>query len=167
MRQPSDTACDLHPHSSHRLAIESRALLEALKRFISAKGGVSDASSDGFVDRAIYQHDRAFEGLVVLKGQFPRGEVVYVTAPGLCFNAKNRPSLDALVARIALSHTAELVDKVALQAHAVDGDGAPRRIQVRPGRQGRTEHRRRLKEERRLRQIRREWFGRDSWEPGR
>lgn len=167
MRQLSDTACDPHPHSSHRLAIESQALREALKRFISAKGGVPDASSDGFVDRAIYQHGWAFEGLVVLKGQFPRGEVVYVTGPGLCFNAENRPSLEALVARIALNHTVELVYKVALLVHAVDGEGAPRRIQVRPGCPGRTEHRRRLKEERRLKDARRHWFGRDSWAPHR
>lgn len=167
MRQPIDAAYHSCPRYDHRLATESRALREALRRFIVAQGAIPDESRDGYVDRAIYQHERAFEGLVVIKGQFPRSETVYVTAPGLFSGSENRPSLEKLVARIALLHTAELVHKDVLQGYAVDADGAPRRIQVRPGRPGRTEHRRRLKEERRLRQIRRDWFGRDSWEPGR
>lgn len=167
MRQPSDAVCDPLPPFDHRLTIEGKALRDALKLYIAAQGAVPDDSRDGFVDRAIYQCGRAFQGLIVLKGQFPRSETVYVTAPGLYFNAENRPSLEALVARIALTHTAELVDKGALQSYAVDGEGAPRRIQVRPGRPGRTEQRRRLKEERRLEEIRRTWFGRDSWAPGR
>ena len=167
MRQPSDAVCEALPPFDYRLTIEGRALREALKRYIAAQGAVPDDSCDGFVDRAIYQCGRAFQGLVVLKGQFPRSETVYVTAPGLYFNIENRQSLETLVARIALNHTVELVLKDVLQAYAVDKDGAPRRIQVRPGRPGRTEQRRRLKEERRLQEIRRAWFGRDSWAPGR
>ena len=52
MRQPTDPALPSHPLYDHRLAKESKALREALRRFISAQGAIPDESCDGYIDRA-------------------------------------------------------------------------------------------------------------------